>query len=91
MVLQSTLTGTLRMQGAPRMHSGAPGGPEGRNMEIGTQITLVEVRVVEVRRGGRAHGRPRARGRPRPLQKVRAVLQSTLRQQHKVQNMLNKL
>ena len=70
------------------MHSGAPGGPVGRKMEFGTadgQISMVEVRMVGVRRGGRA------RGRQRPLQKVRAVLQSPLQQQHKVCNMLDKL
>ena len=32
-----------------------------------------------------------ASGGPRPLQKVRAVLQSTLQQLHKVQNMLDRL
>ena len=78
-VLQSTLTGTLRMHGAPRMHSGAAGGPVGGNMEIGTAD------------GQRRASGGGASGGPRPLQKVRAVLQSTLQQLHKVQNMLDRL
>ena len=82
MVLQSTLTGALRMHGTPRMHSGAAGGPVVGHMEIGTADG--QISMSQVNRGG-------ASGGPCVLQKVRAVLQSTLQQLHKVQNMLDRL
>ena len=90
MVLQSTLTGALRMHGAPRMHSGAAGGPVVGNMEIGTadgQITMTQANSGEASGGPRVH-----QLQNKPAKQLQVVLQSTLDQVHKLHKVLqNKL
>ena len=94
MVLQSTLTGALRMHGTPRMHSGAAGGgaaggPVVGNMEIGTadgQITMTQANSGEASGGPRVH-----QLQNKPAKQLQVVLQSTLDQVHKLQNMLYQL